>query len=72
VAVFLEFTTGAPHPLSLVPTVTLPRDPDLNIFGDYILVTEEYEYESQGRSAFSVVSWKTGTYTQVSGTFEPI
>jgi hypothetical protein len=67
VAVFLEFTTGARHPLSSVPTVTLPRDPDMNIFGDYILVTAEYG--ARGRSIFSAVSWKTGTYTQVSGTF---
>ena len=70
VAIFLEFTTGATHPLSLVPTVSLPREPDVNVLGDYILVTAEYGI--RGRSMFSAVSWKTGTCTHVSGAFESI
>ena len=70
VAVFLEFTTGARHPLSLVPTVSLPTvgDPEVEVFGDYLLAT--WESTCFGHGFFSVVSWKTGTYTEVSGTSE--
>ena len=69
-AFFLEFTTGARHPLSLVPSVSLPRQPEVEVFGDYILVTAEYELF--GWSIFSVVSWKTGTITRVSATSEQL
>ena len=73
-AFFLEFTTGARHPLSLVHTVPLPifdcGEPEAEVFGDYILVTERHE--SMGRSALSVVSWKTGKATEVSRTFESV
>ena len=63
---FLEFTTGARHPLSSANTVHLPKKPEVEVFGDCILVTAEDE--PPGSSVFSVVSWKTGTYTQVSNT----
>ncbi|KAF8268715.1 hypothetical protein EI94DRAFT_1120864 [Lactarius quietus] len=62
VASFLEFTTGARHPLSLVPSVSLPSKPEVEVFGDYILVTAVYGLFNNG--IFSVVSWKTGTYTE--------
>lgn len=69
-ASFLEFTTGARHPLSLVPTVSFRiftlsgcRKPDVEVFGDYILVTAVYKL--WGRSTFSVISWKTGTVTRL-------
>lgn len=60
---FLEFTTGERHPLSSAHTVPLPKNPEVEVFGDYILVTAEDE--SPGSSVFSVVSWKAGTYTQL-------
>ena len=73
-ASFLEFKTGARHPLSLVHPVVLPihpifdcEKPEVEVLGDYILVTAIHEMLD--RSAFSVVSWKTGSATQVSGTF---
>ncbi|KAH8979046.1 hypothetical protein EDB86DRAFT_2988864 [Lactarius hatsudake] len=62
-ASFLEFTTGAPHPLSLVNTVSLPRKTEVQVLGDYILVTAKCE--SCGHSNFFAVSWKTGTATQL-------
>ncbi|KAI9453029.1 hypothetical protein BJY52DRAFT_1400384 [Lactarius psammicola] len=73
-ASFFEFTTGAPHPLSLVHTVPLPflpafdcRKPEVEVFGDYLLVTmvSDQHPESWGRSTFAVVSWKTGRATQL-------
>ena len=67
VAVFLQFTTGERHPLSLETTVSLPtdREPEVEVLGDYLLVTGKAR--SFGKGFFSVVSWKTGTYTEVSG-----
>ncbi|KAF8268714.1 hypothetical protein EI94DRAFT_1120556 [Lactarius quietus] len=64
-AAFLEFTTGAPHPLSLVPTVALmlQGEPEAKVFGDYLLLTSNCA--SCGWSAFSVVSWKIGTYSRL-------
>ena len=69
VATFLQFTTGVSHPLSLVTSVALPREPEVKLFGDYLLVTGNNE--SPGWRVFSAISWKMGTRTEVSGTFEP-
>ena len=60
--VFLEFTTGAGHPLSSVHTVSLPLYPEVEVLGDYLLVIAE--------NVFSVVSWKTGANKQVSALSE--
>jgi hypothetical protein len=67
VAVFLKFTTGTRHPLSLEPTVSLPTDRELEVevLRDYLLVTGKVS--ESGFFKFSVVSWKTGTRTEVSG-----
>ncbi|KAH8986137.1 hypothetical protein EDB92DRAFT_1880852, partial [Lactarius akahatsu] len=62
-ASFLEFTTGAPHPLSLLYTTSLPRKIAVEILGDYILVT--MECESCGHSTLFAVSWITGSTTQL-------
>ncbi|KAI9444498.1 hypothetical protein H4582DRAFT_821559 [Lactarius indigo] len=74
-ASFFQFTTGVPHPLSLKHTVPLPlspfldlRQPKVEVFGDYLLVTSVSDSdltESWGRHVFSVVSWKTGKTTQL-------
>ncbi|KAH9041295.1 hypothetical protein EDB85DRAFT_1470051 [Lactarius pseudohatsudake] len=68
-ASFLEFTTGSCHPLASVHTVSLPvhpvfdcRKPEVDVLGDYILVTAVHEV--LGHSTFSVISWKTGRVTQ--------
>ncbi|KAH8982308.1 hypothetical protein EDB86DRAFT_2971167 [Lactarius hatsudake] len=69
-ASFLEFTTGSCHPLALAHTVSLPvhpvfdcRKPEVEVLGDYILVTAVHEV--LGHSTFSVISWKTGRVTQL-------
>ncbi|KAH9161559.1 hypothetical protein EDB89DRAFT_715546 [Lactarius sanguifluus] len=62
-ASFLEFTTGAPHPLSLLYTTSLPRKTAVDILGDYILAT--MECESCGHSTLFAVSWITGSATQL-------
>ncbi len=49
-------------------TVSIPKKSDVQVFGDYILVTAECE--SCGHSNFFAISWKTGTATEVSGAFE--
>ncbi|KAH9161558.1 hypothetical protein EDB89DRAFT_715527 [Lactarius sanguifluus] len=75
-ASFLEFTTGLRHPLASVHTVSLPvypvfdcRKPEVEVLGDYILVT--VMHDMFGQSTFSVISWKTGRVTKVSiTTFE--
>lgn len=67
---FLEFTSGAPHPLSSKPTVGLPSNAVLDVayaavevLGDYVLTTV-----MSGRDVccFYLVSWKSGTVTLVS------
>ncbi|KAI9444501.1 hypothetical protein H4582DRAFT_821643 [Lactarius indigo] len=63
-ASFLEFTTGAPHPLSLLYTISLPRKATVDVLGDYILVTAACE--SCGHSTLFAVSWITGSATQSS------
>lgn len=67
---FFEFTTGAPHPLSAAHTIYLPLVDSLGsirveveVLGDHILATAVHQH---GRSAFYLVSWKTGTVTFVS------
>ncbi|KAH8997773.1 hypothetical protein EDB86DRAFT_2913015 [Lactarius hatsudake] len=66
---FLEFTTGAFHPLSLKPTVRIqsPLNPvpavvglQAEILGDYILIAVTYEYTG---CYVSLIPWKTGTTT---------
>ncbi|KAH9025824.1 hypothetical protein EDB84DRAFT_1611945 [Lactarius hengduanensis] len=68
---FLEFTTGAFHPLSLKPTVRIqsPLNPvpavvglQAEILGDYILIAVTYEYTG---CYVSLIPWKTGTTTIV-------
>lgn len=70
---FIEFTTGAIHPLSSKPTVRLqsPLNPvptvvglEAEVLGDYILIAVTYEYTG---CYVSLISWKTGTTTVVSG-----
>ena len=68
-AFFRKFTTGAPHPLSLVSSVPLPENAKVKLFGDHLLVTGDHQ--SPGWRVFSAISWKTGIRTEVSGTFEP-
>lgn len=67
---FLEFTTGAPHPLSAKPNVQLPSNTILDVayaaadvLGDYVLTTV-----MSGRDVccFYLVSWKSGAVTLVS------
>ncbi|KAH9059095.1 hypothetical protein EDB87DRAFT_829001 [Lactarius vividus] len=58
-ASFLEFTTGAPHPLSLLHTVPLPRKTEVQVLGDHILAT--MECESCGYSTLFSLSWITGS-----------
>ncbi len=81
---FLEFTTGEPHPLSSVHTVTLPLTPtticsplidsktlEAEVLGDYILVTAvNEEWQRRAPSELYLVSWKTGTKVRVSGPVE--
>ncbi|KAH9059082.1 hypothetical protein EDB87DRAFT_1685035 [Lactarius vividus] len=68
---FLEFTTGAFHPLSSKPTVRIqsPLNPvpavvglQAEILGDYILIAVTYEYTG---CFVSLIPWKTGTTTLV-------
>ena len=71
---FIEFTTGAPHPLS--PTHTVPLPPFTaadDVFigktflgddGDYILVSA---WNSSHVLVFYLVAWKIGIVTFVSG-----
>ncbi|KAI9444491.1 hypothetical protein H4582DRAFT_1909261 [Lactarius indigo] len=68
---FLEFTTGAVHPLSSKPTVRIqsPLNPvpavvglQAEVLGDYILIAVTYEYTG---CYVSLISWKTGTTTIV-------
>ena len=71
---FIEFTTGAPHPLSPTHTVLLPPFPAYtDVFvgtnflgddGDYILVSA---WKPGFVLAFYSVAWKTGIVTFVSG-----
>ena len=67
---FLDFSTGAPHPLSSKPTVRLPSNTvvdvayvEAEILGDYVLTTV-----MSGRDVccFYLVSWKSGVVTLVS------
>jgi len=64
---FLDFLTGAPHPLSSKPTVRLPSNTvvdvayaEAEILGDYVLITV-----MSGRDVccFYLVSWKSGVVT---------
>lgn len=64
---FLDFSTGAPHPLSSKPTVRLPSNTvvdvayaEAEILGDYILTTV-----MSGRDVccLYLVSWKSGVVT---------
>ncbi|KAI9438767.1 hypothetical protein H4582DRAFT_1950893 [Lactarius indigo] len=73
---FAEFTTGAHHPLALRCTIYPPihtvfccKKPEVEVLGDYLLMTAVDEMWA--RSTFSVISWKTGMITRVSGTSEP-
>jgi hypothetical protein len=70
---FLDFSTGAPHPLSSKPTVRLPSNTvvdvayaEAEILGDYVLTTV-----MSGRDVccFYLVSWKSGVVTLVSSFF---
>jgi hypothetical protein len=68
---FFQFTTGAPHPLSSTPTVSLPQysgSSPVSVrqepLGDHILVTL---WNPNSKTALYLVSWKTGAVTFVSG-----
>lgn len=72
---FLDFSTGAPHPLSIKPTVRLPSNTvvdvayaEAEILGDYVLTTV-----MSGRDVccFYLVSWTSGVVTLVSSFFFP-
>ncbi|KAI0251758.1 hypothetical protein BJV78DRAFT_1208546 [Lactifluus subvellereus] len=64
---FLEFTTGAPHPLSAKPNVQLPSNTILDVayaaadvLGDYVLTTV---MSGRDLCCFYLVSWKSGAVT---------
>jgi len=68
---FIEFTTGAHHPLTSSHTVSLPSiagfdfgSADTEVVGDHILVSVRSQ---GGRASLYLVSWKTGAVTFVSG-----
>jgi hypothetical protein len=69
--VFLEFTTGKPHPLSSTHTVLLPpivgfefADVETEVLGDHILISVR---RRTGQASFYLVSWKIGKVAPVSG-----